>query len=158
MAEEQKSSIEIIDYTDELKEKFKELNYEWIIKLFKPEQHDIEVLSNPEHFILENGGHIFFAKQNEEIIGTAALIRVDNTTFELSKMGVTEKARGTGVGNLLIQHCINFATANHIKSLILYSSTVLGPAIHLYEKYGFYEVPLEGAQHKRANIKMKKDL
>ena len=52
MAEEQKGSIEIIDYTDELKEKFKELNYEWIIKLFKPEQHDIEVISNPEHFIL----------------------------------------------------------------------------------------------------------
>ena len=42
--------------------------------------------------------------------------------------------------------------------LILYSNTKLHPAIHLYKKYGFKEVPLANPESKRANIKMEINL
>ena len=42
--------------------------------------------------------------------------------------------------------------------VILYSNTKLGPAIHLYQKYGFVEVPMGTSEYKRSNIKMEKTI
>ena len=42
--------------------------------------------------------------------------------------------------------------------LILYSNTQLKPAIHLYKKYGFIEVPLNSSEYQRSNIKMEINL
>ena len=83
-------------------------------------------------------------------------MRVDEHIYELGKMAVTENAQGHGIGTMLLQHCLNIATKNSIHKLILYSNTKLGPAIHLYRKYGFTEVELEKGHYQRANIKMEK--
>ena len=39
------------------------------------------------------------------------------------------------------------------QKIILYSNTILAPAIELYRKLGFVEVPVDGP-YKRSNIKM----
>ncbi|MCO6497178.1 MAG: GNAT family N-acetyltransferase [Chitinophagaceae bacterium] len=148
----------IIDFKEEYSEDFKRITWAWITKYFKPEQADYDVISTPKESIIDKGGYIFFAKRDGKIIGTAALLKIDDEIFELSKMGVVDSAIGTGAGNLLLDHCIKFAVEHKIKQLILYSNTSLGPAIHLYRKYGFHEAPLTGAQHERANIKMVLDL
>ena len=46
------------------------------------------------------------------------------------------------------------ATELKAAKIILYSNTKLGPAIHLYRKYGFIEVPVISSDYKRCNIKM----
>jgi len=52
---------------------------------------------------LQPGGHILMARYNREIVGTCALIKTDDDTYELAKMAVTERARGkTLVGCLLL--------------------------------------------------------
>jgi ribosomal protein S18 acetylase RimI-like enzyme len=61
-----------------------------------------------------------------------------------------------GIGNKLLSHCIAVAEKKNIKRLILYSNRILLPAIHLYEKFGFTEIPLEGGLYERADIKMEK--
>jgi ribosomal protein S18 acetylase RimI-like enzyme len=53
-----------------------------------------------------------------------------------------------------MDHCLAMAKEKNISKLILYSNTSLGPAIHLYRKYGFVEVPLSHQHYQRANIKM----
>ena len=73
-------------------------------------------------------------------------------------MAVTESKQGLGIGNMLIEHCISVAKQKSISRLILYSNTVLSPAIHLYKKYGFEEITLEQGLYERANIKMEKRL
>lgn len=150
--------IEIIDYTDELQVHIKTLNYEWLEKYFRVEDGDVIALSNPKKYIIEKGGFIYYAKLNNEIVGTASLLRKSDTVFELGKMAVTEKAQGYGIGTILLEHCLNIAEEKQLKKLILYSNTILGSAIHLYEKYGFYEIELESGLYERANIKMQKDL
>jgi N-acetylglutamate synthase-like GNAT family acetyltransferase len=148
--------VEIIPFSSDLKEHIKILNIEWLQKYFKVEEKDEIVLSNPQKEIIDKGGLIFYAKYKGEIIGTVSLIKIDQNTFELSKMAVSDKAQGLGIGNQLLIHCLAVAEENNIRKLILYSNRKLLPAIHLYEKFGFLEVPLGNLNYERADIKMKK--
>ena len=102
------------------------------------------------------GGLIFYAKYNNDIVGTVSLMKIDNTTYELSKMAVTDSVQGLGVGKELILHCLAVAEEKGIEKLILYSNRKLLPAIHLYKKFSFIEVPLEAGVYVRADIKMAK--
>lgn len=154
----QKEKIEIIEFSDELAEHIKTLNYAWLEKYFKLEEGDILSLSNPKKYILDKGGFIYFAKLNEEIAGTVSLLYKSDTVYELGKMAVSEKAQGLGIGTILLEHCLNVAKQKKISKLILYSNTLLQPAIHLYRKYGFKEIELEKGLYERANIKMEKCL
>jgi ribosomal protein S18 acetylase RimI-like enzyme len=150
------NTVEIIPFTTALTEPIKTLNIEWLKKYFKVEPKDEIVLSNPQGEIIDKGGMIFYAKYNDEIIGTVSLIKIDETTFELSKMAVTDGVQGLGIGKKLMVHCMDIAEEKGIKKLILYSNRKLLPAIHLYEKFGFVEIALEDGVYERADIKMER--
>ena len=152
------NKVEIINFSEEQKEVIKVLNYEWLEKYFKVEKNDIISLSNPKEEIIDKGGFIFYAKLNNEIIGTASLLKKSATVFELGKMAVSQKAQGHKIGTLLLEHCLTFAKQKQIKTLVLYSNTQLKSALHLYHKYGFSEVDLEEGLYERADIKMEKHL
>lgn len=150
--------IEIIPFSEALSEPIKTLNYEWLERYFRVEEGDRRSLSDPQKYIIDRGGHIYYAKLNNEIVGTASLLKKSETVYELGKMAVTHKARGYGIGTKLIEHCLNVARQKQVKTLILYSNTRLKPAIHLYRKLGFTETELEEGLYERADIKMEKHL
>ena len=131
-------NIEIIDFEPKYRDDFKNLNVEWLEKYFEVEPYDKEVLSNPEKYILEKGGKIFFAKLEDKIIGTVALMP-KNSSFELTKMAVTDKIQSKGIGSLLMQKCIDEARNLGLKEIFLFSNTKLDKAINLYKKVGFVE-------------------
>ena len=56
------NKIEIINFSDDLKDAIKILNYEWLEKYFRVEESDIRSLCNPREEIIEKGGFIFYAK------------------------------------------------------------------------------------------------
>lgn len=150
--------IEILDYTNSLQEPIKTLNYEWLEKYFRVEKGDVISLSNPKEQIIDKGGLIFYARMNNEIVGTASLLKKSQDIFEIGKMAVTGKAQGHGIGTMLLKHCINISMQKSIKKLVLYSNTKLESAIHLYRKYGFSETELEDGVYERADIKMERYL
>jgi DNA-binding MarR family transcriptional regulator/predicted GNAT family acetyltransferase len=150
--------LEIIDYKEKYKNSFRDLNYEWIQKYFVVEKTDEQVLSNPKEAILDNGGAIYFARYGNKIVGTFALIRVDEETCEIAKMAVTEKFQKHGIGKKLLDHALLKAKSMKLKKLILYSNTNLAPAINLYFKYGFRVIPKTDFHNNRANIKMEKTI
>ena len=146
--------LKIIPFHSKYTQDFYNLNVEWLEKYFYVEPYDEKVLSNPQKHIIETGGYIFFIKNETKIIGTIALID-QQTYFELSKMAILPEYRGQKMGQKLIEYCINFAKQKKWKSITLYSHKKLVPAINLYKKVGFVEVPLERDVHyERANIKM----
>lgn len=151
-----KNVVEIIVFSEELSEPIKTLNYEWLEKYFRIEEGDVASLSDPQKHIIDKGGHIYYAKLNGEIVGTASLLKKSETAYELGKLAVSDKAQGHGIGTILIEHCLNMAKQKQIKTLILYSNTTLQSAIHVFRKYGFEEVELESGVYERANIKMEK--
>ncbi len=148
--------INIISYQPEFAPSFYDLNIEWLKTFFYVEPYDEEVLSNPQKYILDKGGHIFFAKLDNQIIGTVALMPTKvNSVVELTKMAVSPSYRGLNIGQQLMQYCINYSKENGINSIILYSSRKLENAIYIYRKFGFIEIPVEkNCPYKRCNIKM----
>ena len=150
--------LEIIPFSQKYSKDFYKLNVEWLEKYFYVESYDEKVLSNPKTYIIDNGGFIFFVKKENEIIGTVALIN-QNTYFELSKMAVSPKYRGLKIGEKLMEYCIQFSKKQKWQSITLYSHRKLIPAINLYKKVGFIEVPLEENSHyERSDIKMRLEL
>ncbi|MDQ3048484.1 MAG: GNAT family N-acetyltransferase [Bacteroidota bacterium] len=150
--------ITIIDYTPDLKHHIKELNVEWLSKYFFVEPNDEIQLSDPQKEIIEKGGLIYYARVNNQIVGTYSLLRITDEEYELGKMAVTESAKGKGIGEAMMQSALEKARNLKVKNLILYSNTSLIPAIKLYRKHGFEEVQLEPGHYVRANIKMEKKL
>ena len=150
------NTLEIIPFSTELAAPIKTLNLEWLTKYFKVEPKDEIVLSDPQGQIIDKGGMIFYAKYNDAIIGTVSLIKIDDSSFELSKMAVTNGAQGLGIGTKMLLHCITIAEDNNWNKIILYSNRKLLSAIHLYKKFGFVEVPLEEGIYERADIKMER--
>lgn len=153
-----KNTIKIIPFSEENALFIKALNVEWLEKYFYVEPSDILMLSNPKEEIIDKGGKIFYAKYNNQIVGTFSLLKIDEITFELSKMAVSEKFHGIGLGNAMMSFCLAFAKDNGIKKLILFSNTILIPAIKMYKKHGFIEIDLGSSIYKRSNIKMEKTI
>ena len=98
---EVQNEVSIVTYTPELALYFKQLNIAWIEKYFKVEEHDLEQLDNPEHYIIDNGGEILFAEYDCKIVGTCALVKTGEGEYELAKMAVAEDLRGKQIGKKL---------------------------------------------------------
>ncbi len=150
-------ACEISTYKDEYKNDFARLNFAWIEQYFVVEEADRKYLLQPRENIIESGGEIFFVLENEQVLGTCALLKIDETTYELVKMAVDKNAQGKGLANHLIQAAIAWARSKNAKKIFLASNTVLAPAIKLYEKFGFQSIPLalhNNSEYQRVNIVM----
>jgi putative acetyltransferase len=140
---------------------FRTLNEEWITRHFTLEPKDRETLGDPGRMILGKGGHIFMVDADSEAVGCVALIPMGDGVYELSKMAVSPKLRGLGIGRRLLLYAIAQAGAIGAKSLFLGSSTKLENAVHLYEAVGFRHVPperLPPMEYVRADVFMEMPL
>jgi len=151
--------ITIVPFEEKYARDFRQLNIEWLQQYFTIEPYDEYQLSSPVTEIINKDGYIFLAKDNERIIGTVALAKETNHSYEVTKMSVTKDSQGKGVSKLLMDACISLAKERRWTRLVLYSNTILVPAIQLYCRYGFREIPLEKNSHySRTNIKMELSL
>lgn len=151
--------MEIIPWNSQYVEDFKKLNLQWLQEFFWVEPHDEEVLGKPAKYIIDTGGMIFFVKEKEEIVGCVALMKMEDHVFELTKMAVKPKYRGKKIGHKLLKHTLEFAKNQDWEKLIIYSNRKLENAIHLYQKYGFAEIPIgENNPYSRGDIKMQLNL
>lgn len=133
---------------------YKRLNLDWIEKYFTVEEHDLEQLENPYAYIISKGGFIFFAKYNDEIVGTCALIKTGEQEYELAKMAVAEHVRGKQIGKKIGIAVIEHAKAISAKRIWLESNRILTTALNLYTKLGFSEIPITSTPYARADIRM----
>lgn len=132
------SQVKVIPFHIELSKNFYEINYEWLSEMFVLEQVDKDVLLDPQSNIIERGGQIWLAEHSElGIVGSCALIETSPGEFELTKMGVLSKARGLGIGKLLMNFILDYVKFNNLKFVYLLSSSKCEAAIPLYEKSGF---------------------
>ena len=150
-----KLSMEIIHFEARYAKDFRDLNVAWLEKYFWVEPHDEEVLGKPGKYIIEPGGTIFLVRENAEIIGTVALMKIEDGIFELTKMAVTPAAQGKKVGQKLMAHTLEYARKKGWDKLIIYSNRKLENAIYIYKKVGFTEIPIEeNNPYVRGDIKM----
>jgi len=135
--ERQYQDIEILDFNKKFVKDFKAINYEWIKEYFKVEESDEFFLSDPEGTIIKKGGLILFASLDGDIVGTVALVKMENEIFEIAKLGVLKKARGRQVGKRLVSEIIKKAKTLGAKRIYLRVNRKQTEAVHLYHNFGF---------------------
>lgn len=150
--------IKILEYKEKYHDDLKRLSYEWLEKYVSVEPEDEKILNNPKEVVLDKGGSIFFAIYGEEVIGTVSLIKVDENTFELAKLAVTERHQGLKIGKMLMEKCLYIAKQKNATRIILYTNHVLTSAIALYKKFEFKETPLVNNKYIESDLKMELEL
>src|ERR1041384_7002946 len=99
------SHIKILEYKPEHQPYFEKFNRTWIEEWFVMEPLDMAVLQNPEENILQPGGAILMASYDGEIAGTAGLRKLNERTFEFTKMAVDSNFRRKGIAIQLCFAC-----------------------------------------------------
>jgi N-acetylglutamate synthase-like GNAT family acetyltransferase len=153
------SGLRIVDFRDDLATVFRDINAQWIDAMFVMEATDRDVLENPRERIVEPGGDILFVEaEGLGLVGACALQKTGPRQFELTKMGVLERARGRKAGEFLLHAVIARARRLGADRLYLLTNSRCASAIHLYEKAGFLHdagIMREfGARYERCDVAM----
>lgn len=133
---------------------FRALNEVWIEKFFKLEEHDREVLGDPQKYILAPGGRIIVAEDAGRVVGCCGLMPVEPGVFEVAKMAVDEQYQGRGLGRKVLARTMEEGRALGAKKLYLETNHRLENAIHLYEALGFKHLPPKISPYARADVFM----
>ena len=153
------SAIVIQEYKPMYQPYFEKLNKAWLNKYFRIEPVDEFVLTQPEEAILKKGGAILVALQQEEVTGVVALRKVNDTTYEFTKMAVSEQYQRKGIAEKLSLQAFEKVKQLGGNKIILYTHSSLQPALTLYNKLGFKQVPLNAdCEYERSDIKMELSL
>lgn len=153
------AALRLREFEDALAGEFHDINAEWITSMFALEDTDREVLRNPRERIIAPGGTILFVEAaGLGIVGACALQKTGEHSFELTKMGVRQCARGLKAGEFLLARVIERARELGADPLYLLTNRKCEAAIHLYEKLGFVHdqgiMERYGARYERCDVAM----
>lgn len=81
--------------------------------------------------------HCWVAERDGQILGSIFLVRKNDNTAKLRMLYVSADARGAGVGQALINKCLNHARQAGYRKVTLWTNDILTAAIKLYVDAGF---------------------
>ncbi|MEO0548943.1 MAG: GNAT family N-acetyltransferase [Pseudomonadota bacterium] len=156
-------NLKIVGFADHLAPLFYSINEEWVSDMFRMEDTDEQVLSDPRSYIIDRGGDVLFVEAGPlGIVGTCALMPIEPGVFELTKMGVLASARGRKAGEFLLAKVLDRAREMQMDELFLLTNKKCAAAIHLYEKLGFIHsadiMQRYGSRYERCDVAMSYDL
>ena len=124
------------------KEDFARMNREWIIESFgNLAVADNTVPEHPEEEIISQGGIIFLAFYQQEVVGTVAIEEPAPGSLLLSTFTVKKVLRGKGIGKALFEQSKAYAHAKGASSLQIHINPDLTDNINFFIRQGFYMAP-----------------
>lgn len=102
---------------------------------------DHDVADWPAEYDGAAGVMLVVADPAGEVVGTAAVRRLEPGVIELKRMWLRPACRGRGLAPRLMDRCLAEARALGGRVLRLDSERRLEAAVHLYRRYGFAEIP-----------------
>lgn len=135
--------MKIVSYDPKYKTEFIEMNKAWISEMFALEPEDERELGNIESSIAA-GGQIFFALDDGENVMACCMIAPrDDGDWEIMKFAARGMYTGTGAGSACLKACIDYAKEKKVEKVIIVSNRKCVHALHLYDKFGFVEIPVD---------------
>ena len=102
-----------------------------------PTQIDEDLRNINDNYLKHYGRFIVITNEQNDIVGTAGLLRTGANTAELRKVYLAPEARGGGIGKLLVQHIVEWAREQGYREISLNTHPQLQLAISLYTSVGF---------------------
>lgn len=84
-----------------------------------------------------DGNHYLVAEESGKIIGFIGLMAIGEEA-DITNVAVLSKYRNKGIGASLVEAILTLAKEEKITKIMLEVRSSNEPAIHLYEKYGFF--------------------
>lgn len=147
--------MEIIEYDKKYKKDFIDLNIAWVKRYFVPEAADYEILDRVDE-LLAQGSMIYYAVEDGQVLATCMAMPLRDDEWEICKLAAAGQYTGKGAGTAVFRACMAYAIDHGARKLTLISNRRLKPALHIYGKCGFREVPLDKDYwgYDRADIQM----
>ncbi len=149
------------------KEEVKELFTEYTDMLIKGDnsfqeyltiQNYDEELNNLENKYGLPNGRLYLAYCDNELAGCIGLKKIDDKNCEMKRLYVRTKFRGKHIGDFLVKNIIKEAKEIGYSYMLLDTLPFLQNAVHMYKKYGFYEINSYNNSPMDTSIYMKLDL
>jgi putative acetyltransferase len=101
--------------------------------------HDMD---DVQQTYFDNDGIFLVMTEDEELIGTGAIRRLDEETCELKRLWLLLPYHGRGLGYRLLQELLSFARQKGYARIRLETDRdAQSRAYNLYKRLGFYEIP-----------------
>ena len=82
-------------------------------------------------------GLFLVALQDNQLIGTGAIVPTSNGVAEIVRMSVATTMRRNGIGNMILGRLCEHAKSNGYKRIILETTDTWQEAIEFYKRFGF---------------------
>ena len=94
----------------------------------------------------ENGGVFLVTTDNDQIIGTGAIRKLDDEMCELKRLWLLTEYHGRGLGYRMMQELLTIARERGYKRMRLETDAVTqSRAVEFYKRIGFHEIPIPNA-------------
>ena len=151
--------MKVVEYDKKYRQDFIDFNSSWIIENFGHlEPEDFETFEKIEDE-LDEGAMIYFAVDDEgTALATCMAKPMDGETWEICKLGSNKNVPHKGAGSAVFGSAMKWAEDHGANRLFIISNSRLGPALHIYGKYGFKEIKLDDYEYERGDIAFEKVL
>ena len=152
--------MKIESYRPEYRAAFVQLNIEWLTHFYWVEPFDQYAMDHVEELIAQGAMAFFAVEDTGEVLATCMTMPLEDGIWEICKLAAKNQYTGTGAGSAVLLAAMHYAETHGAKKEVLISCRSLKPAIHLYNKYGFREVPYRKAfwKSEKADIEMERDV
>ncbi len=141
VTQKESESVVVVDYKPSLKKHFHELAGPWLTEEVdgRLKEEDGITLQDPNEAHFMEGGFHFYAQYKEQIVGFAALKRLDDDSFEISLLYINPNYRNIGIDLKLIERCISRCMENEACELWIQTSMEIPDTHLIYLALGFIE-------------------
>lgn len=103
-------------------------------------------------------GRLYLAYADDKPAGCIGLRRIDDQHCEMKRLFVKPAFRGSRIGEMLVKRIITDAKEIGYSAMLLDTLPFLVNAVHLYRKYGFYEIESYNNSPMDTSVYMRLDL
>ena len=134
------NKIKIKEYSEEYKEQIKDVIGKTLADISVIDRNSLPINDEDLNKIKEiysGKGRFWIALDNNNVIGTVAIRDMGNHAAKLNRMFVLVEYHGSGVGQKLFDHAINFAKKQGFTKIVLNTHELMHRAHGFYEKNNF---------------------
>jgi putative acetyltransferase len=102
---------------------------------------ELEDVDNYQQVYMENNGLFLVVLDDEKVIGTGAIKKLEENVAELKRLWLLEEYHGQKIGYQVVKRLLDFARAHGYKKVRLQTGEKQQRAIRFYTRLGFCVIP-----------------
>jgi len=104
------------------------------------EEGELNDVDNFQQAYVEDRGLFLVVLDDDQLVGTGALKKLDGNIAELKRLWLLEEYHGQKIGYQVVSHLLDFARTHGYKKVRLQTGETQERALRFYSRLGFYQI------------------